>query len=129
MGTYSNGSKNSEKDILDILISLPSKNLESKIALLEEGINKRCQKNNEILSSLFTEKSRLQDQIHRLRYIEPLSFRINIRQDFLRIKERISSRIAEEGLSSLKDLLELNERLLDLKGELELARFKARLIK
>lgn len=122
-------SPNSEDSILEVLISLPSKGLESKIGLLKEEILKRKTIGDEILSTLFTQNSRISDQLQRLRYLDALNSRQSIKQDFLKTRERILNRIAEEKLTRQKDIMEINYRLLELRSELESSRLKAKLLK
>ncbi len=108
------------KDIVDSLLKLPVKNLESRVKHLECEIQKRQKIRNGALSTLGTNKLRLQEQIIQLRSVGMLGDAFVVKRDFQKQVTNLEEHAINEITGCFRDVLELNEKLHKAKEELEL---------
>jgi hypothetical protein len=115
-----------EDEIVDTLLRLNSKNLESRIKRLEEEIQNRERLRDELLGIIGTQQLGLEDKIWRLRYASPNTnsgerlkdHEIELRKlEQMKIREEIASR---EDISGIQEKLEraweeLQEEIIKLK--------------
>lgn len=109
-----------EQDLLDALLRLPVRNLESRIRLLEDQSTTRQQLSNEALSALATRQEQLQDQLHQLRYIQVFQPAFSARQNFQNQIMKLEEQKFTEIITCFRDLSLLAEKRLEAESELEL---------
>lgn len=120
MTDYDNNS-----DTLKHLLSIPRKNLESRIQQLENSINSRQMLNDLILSTFCTKRIQLKEQIERSHYsIDLFNTRNKISSELSHIEELIT----REKTNSLHEIHTLHEKIQLAKEELNKVRGKLRII-
>ena len=117
-----------EDDIVETLLRLPTKNLESRIKQFESEVKERQQFRNNALSTLGTHKLRLEDQLQRLRYFLSPGQGLQINQGFLTEIIRLEGNIIDEVIACFRDVSRLREKLQEAREELEASRQKLKLI-
>ncbi len=116
------------KDIVDTLLGLPVRNLESRIKHLECDIQERQKIKNAALSTFGTHKLRLQEQIIQLRYVGMMGDAFVVKRDFQKQVTNLEEDAINEITGCFRDVLELKDKLQKAKEELELENLKLELI-
>jgi len=110
--------------IVNALLDIPIKNLETRIAEIEDEITLRSILKDNALSQIGTNVLLIKDQLSRLRYVLDLSKRI---PHYIELA-KLSLRKSEEHIQYFRDVSRLNERLIEAKEELRMEMEKRRLI-
>lgn len=126
MKIYNNKQKGGETDLLEQLLRLPKKNLETRIGFIENEIGIRQKISDNALTSLLTYKSRINEQLKRIHYIDQ---GFKLRRDFISKIIQLESRVIDEMVSCFRDISTLKEKLIDSKEELESEIQKMKLLK
>ncbi len=116
-------SKEDENDIINDLLNISKNNLEDKLKLLENELINRRQIFDTNITNLGTNKIRLEDRLHRFRYIG-----FQGREMMIRDLSHLDFKIISEWTEYFRDMLHLKEKLQETKGELNMERFKDRLV-
>ncbi len=113
--------KKDDKDnyFLHNLLSIPKKNLESKLKDLAEQQSRRQQLSDEIMSNLLTHKLTLKHLHHRLRY-QP--------NDILKQISQTDMQIHKETVACFEDIGEFKSKINLLQEELALSSIKFKLL-
>jgi len=128
MAKYRGAKESEEDDVVDTLLKLPAKNLESRLRQLESDVRQRHDLRNHALSTLGTHKLQLKDQSFRLRYASLSNTGFQTSQDCLREIIRLDQSIISEMISCFQDVLRLKENIQEAQEELELEKQKLLLI-
>ncbi len=115
--------KEAENDIITGLLNITKNNLEDKLKLLENELINRQQIFDKVMSNLGTNKIRLEDRLHRFRYVD-----FQGREMMIRDLSHLDFKIISEWTEYFRDMLHLKEKLQEARGELNMERFKERLI-
>jgi hypothetical protein len=118
-----------KSDILDILIGLPQKNLESRIKQLEQEIYARKELSDEALLKFGNHQLRLEEIIRQLRYVSPFNQAFSVKKDFQLQLQILENHKINEIIGCFKDVSLLQERLQNAREELELEKQRQELIK
>ncbi len=116
-------SKEDENDIINDLLKVSKNNLEDKLKLLENELINRQQIFDKVMSNLGTNKIRLEERLHRFRYVG-----FQGREMMIRDLSHLDFKIISEWTEYFRDMLHLKEKLQEAMGELNIERFKNRLI-
>ncbi len=114
--------KEAENDIITDLLNITKNNLEDKLKLLENELINRQQIFDEVMSNLGTNKIRLEDRLHRFRYVG-----FQGREMMIRDLSHLDFKIVSEWSEYFRDMLQLKEKLQNVRGELNVERFKGKL--
>ena len=114
--------------VVNALLKLPVKNLESRIKEIVSELKQRQRISDERLSGLGTHRLQVLDQLHRLRYLDLLG--VGVRPSTLALRDllQIEQGIAEELTACFRDALGLKEKLQDARESLETSKQKLKLI-
>lgn len=116
-------SKEEENDIITELLNVNKSNLEDKIKLLENELINRKRIFDEAMINLNTNKIRLEDRLHRFRYVGFQS-----REMMIRDLSHLDFKIISEWTEYFRDMLNLKEKLQNVRRELNMERLKNNLI-
>lgn len=120
--------KETDEDIVDTLLRLPSKNLEERIKLLEQEIRERQALNDQILSALGTEQIHADERVSQLRYAAPSSPEFGRKESAEERSLRLEALRINECLAFLHDLFQLREKVQEAQEELEAQRKRLKLL-
>ena len=115
--------KEEENDIITELFNVTKTNLEDKIKLLENELINRQKIFDEVMANLNTNKIRLGDRLHRFRYVG-----FQGREMMIRDLSHLDFKIVSEWAEFFRDMFSIREKLLDVRGELKVEKFKSELI-
>ncbi len=116
-------SKEDENDIVNDLLNISKNNLEDKLKLLENELNNRRRIFDEVMTNLGTNKIRLEERLYRFRYVG-----FQGREMMIRDLSHLDFKIVSEWTEYFRDMLHLKEKLQEAEGELNVERFKNKLI-
>ncbi len=116
-------SKEDENDIISDLLNVSKNNLEDKLKLLENELFNRRQIFDEVMNNLETNKIRLEDRLHRFRYVG-----FQGREMMIRDLSHLDFKIISEWTEYFRDMLHLKEKLQEARSELNMEKFKSGLI-
>ena len=131
MADYSRKQHNStseNKDLIEGLLQLPSKNLESRIKAIETEIDERHKMRNHVLTKLQTHKTQLKDHKERLKYVSLSGQSSEILQRVVGDLLKIDNSMAIELKECFRDISRLKERLQDAREEFEIEKKKLAMI-
>ena len=115
-------------DIVEALVQLPVKNLESRIHELDSEINRREHLSEELLLGFGTTRLQREDRRWHLRYAGELSAGSREKQHVERELEQLRIRQSSEKLDCFRDVSNLRHRLQEAREMLELNKEKVSLI-
>lgn len=115
--------KEVETDIITELLNVTKTNLENKIKLFENELINRQRIFDKVMTNLGINKIRLEDRLHRFRYIG-----FQGREMMIRDLSHLDFKIVSEWTEFFRDMLHLKEKLQEARGELNVEGFKNRLI-
>lgn len=116
-------SKEEDNDIITELLNITKTNLENKIKLFENELINRRQIFDEVMTTLGTNKIRLEDRLHRFRYVGFQAGEMMIRD-----LSHLDFKIVSEWTEFFRDVHRIKEKLQDVIGELKIEGFKGNLI-
>lgn len=116
-------SKEDENDIISDLLNVSKNNLEDKLKLLENELFNRRQIFDEVMTNLGTNKIQLEDRLHRFRYVG-----FQGQEMMIRDLSHLDFKIVSEWSEYFRDMLHLKEKLQEARSELNMERFKNKLI-
>lgn len=128
MTDYKTSGPKEEEDVVDTLLRLPAKSLETQVRQFEGDIRQRQQISDEVLTNLCTHRLRLRDQLERLRYLGFAG------QDFASVHKvraailQLDQLVTDEMINCFRDLSQLNEKLQQTQSDLERERQKIKLV-
>ena len=117
-----------ENNLLETLLALPKKNLESRIKEFENEINKRQSLSNDALSRLGTHQLQIKDKLWQLRYSSMANEGFIVNRDFIRQFNNLEEQKIKEMIGCLNDVMQLNEKLQQAREEFELEIQKIKLL-
>lgn len=117
-----------DKDIVETLLRLPVKNLESRIKQLQKDIKTRQKLSNHALSKLGTQRFNLEEKVWQQRYIGLLGHNFKEDMGFASQLLKLKQSTIYETHSCFRDISEFKEKLHHIQEEFEMARQKLRLI-
>lgn len=127
--SHSTNNRESEEDrVVEALLDLPRRNLESRIHDLQSEIRQRLQIKGSALSVLGTSRLRIQDRVFRLRYAGLVSQGSQLRQELVKEVSHLEQQIISETINCFRDLSVLKERLQKAREDLAFEEEKARLL-
>lgn len=117
-----------EDDIIEALLRLPARNLESRIRELIKEIGTRQQLRDRALSTFGTHRLQLKERIKHLYYSDALSTSSNMQRHCEMQILRLEELIMNEMIACFKDVLQLKEKLLEAREELAMDQAKLTLM-
>ena len=117
-----------EDDIIEALLRLPTRNLESRIRQLEKEIATRQRLSDKVLSTLGTHQLQLKQRLKRLYYIGALGNGFNVKKDCEGQILKLEELIINEMIACFKDMLQLKEKLQEAREELAMDKVKLTLM-
>ena len=112
-------------EFLDELMRIPKKNLETKIDFLEKEITIRKTNSDNALSELLTQQLQLKDRSNRPIYqFADINEMSNLKKQVW----QLGVQILGELNSCFRDILELKEKTLEVKEELEMSNLKSKIL-
>lgn len=117
-----------DEELVEALLRLPSKNLETRIDSIETEIKEREQMRNHILSKLETFKGQLKSHKERLKYLPSTGQSQTIVQKIAGELLKIDIGIGQELKDCFKDISRLKERLQEAREEFEMEKKKLALV-
>ncbi len=121
-------SKETDEDVVDTLLRLPSKNLEERIKLLDQEIRERQALNDQILSSLGTKQVQADERASQMAYALPSSPEFRHKESAEEHSLRLEALRINECLAFLHDLFQLREKAQEAQEELKAQRKKLKLL-
>ncbi len=121
-------SKETDEDVVDTLLRLPSKNLEERIKLLEREIKERQTLNDQILSALGTRQIQADERASQMAYAMPSSPEFRHKESAEERSLRLEALRINECLAFLRDLFQLREKVQETQAELETQRKRLKLL-
>lgn len=115
-------------DIVEGLIRLPIRNLESRISELEHEIGLREHLSEELLLEFGTNRLRLEDRKYRLRYVGLVSVGSKEKQHVEKELQQLDKNESSEKIGCFRDVSTLRQRLQEAREALETNKEKARLV-
>lgn len=115
--------KEDKDDIINDLLSISKNNLEEKLKLLENELINRRQIFDNNITNLGTNKIRLEERLFRFRYVG-----FQGREMMIRDLSHLDFKIVSEWTEYFRDMLHLKEKLQEARGELNMERFKNKLV-
>lgn len=112
-------------DLVELLASLPVKNLEKKISMLNSELESRIRISNEIIAGINSRLKELEALRWRSRYSDPGNW--GMRHVDISVSEREKER-TQELITCFRDCLELKQQLIYSRAELRRARARLRLL-
>jgi len=105
-------------DLLKELLSVPRRNLETRVRLLEGQIKERKKLSDQILSILHTRRTRRRDQVRRMKYSVATGVGETQLRDASIAEQGLSISIIGEKLSRFDDIIKFQQRLQEAREEL-----------
>lgn len=128
MTNYKLNTASEEDAVIDDLLRLPAKNLESRVKQFESEIQERQRLNDEALSSLGTLQLQSENNAWQLRYASPFEKSFSALLDFKKQILNLESSKINEITACFRDISGLKEKLQETREELESARQKLKLV-
>lgn len=116
--------KEDEHDIINALLNVSKHNLEQRIKLLENELVNRQRIFDKVMTNLGTNKIRLEDRLHRFRYVG-----FQGREMMIRDLSHLDFKIVSEWTEFFRDMFRIKEKLQETRSELRVERFKKKLVK
>lgn len=117
-----------EDEIINALIRLPTRNLESRIRDLLNEIRTRQQLRDRALSTFGTRRLQLKERMRQLYYAEALTTGANMLRHCEMQILRLEELIINEMIACFKDVLQLKEKLVEAREELAIDKAKLMLM-
>ncbi len=118
-----------EKDeIVEGLLQLPSKNLETRIKAIESEIDERHKMRNHVLTKLQTHKAQLKSHKERLKYVSLSGQSPEVLQRVVGDLLKIDNSMSIELKDCFRDISRLKERLQEAREEFEIEKKKLAMI-
>ena len=111
-----------EDELIQSLLRQPRENLESRIRELEAEIKERQNLNELALSSIGAQKGRLEDHLHRLRYVSVFSDTFIVNREFMRQLLQLEENAIREMTDCFWDVSQLRQKRQLAQEELALER-------
>ena len=129
MTKYELNRNQEEDDIVEALLRLPTKNLETRIKELEKEVQTRQKLSQEALLVMGTRQLNLEERVWHLRYAMLESAGSRTRDELNKQIQNLEAWKLNEMIACFRDLSGLRERLQQSREELEKARQKLKLVK
>ena len=131
MSDYSRKQEKSNKkddELVEALLKLPSKNLETRITAIESEIDERQNMRNHVLTKLQTHKAQLKGHKERLKYVSLSGQSPEVLQRVASDLLKIDNSMAIELKDCFRDISRLKERLQEAREEFEIEKKKLAMI-
>lgn len=118
-----------EDEQIERILRLPARNLESRIAELESAVRERQQISWDALSGLGTERLRLEERLHRMRYAGLAGGISQAEVTMKRNQVSLDQTVIQELVNCFNDVQRLKDQLRQAKEELQLEKQKFNLFR
>lgn len=128
MPDYSHPTLGKDEEIVETLLRLPARNLESRVTALEDQIQRRQTIQRDIVLQLDTLKLRLEDRIWQLRYVHFVPQFLAELEAARHQLLHVETLLANEQRDSFRDTVKLHELIQEAREEQKLAEERLKLL-